>query len=286
MNTYTDIMIDIETASTKYNACILSIGIVAFNLYTISENNTDSMELLIDKKSCDDIHLHTCENTMKWWSTQKPQVRKRAFDDGPRLNIKDALIKLSDFCKKYKCKRYWSQGINFDYIVLENAYTQLQLTPVWKFYQLRDSRTIQHILTDTPNKPEDAHDAISDCKHQIKVIQYVYNKLMPSQMSNESTLTTSTTSTISTTSTTSSSSTTSTIYNLKKGDWKCCICQSMNFSTRLNCFKCDYFEPEQKVRILKRGDWFCDCGLVNYSNRNTCYKCDKVKDNNSFKPSF
>ena len=268
MSTFTDIMIDIETASTKNNACVLSIGVVAFNLYTISEDNIDSLELLIDKKSCDDIHLHTCENTMKWWSIQKPEVRKRAFEDGPRLSIRDALVKLNDFCKKYKCKRYWSQGINFDYIVLENAYNQLNISPVWKFWQLRDSRTIQHMLTDTPNKPEDAHDAISDCKHQIKVIQYVYNKLMPSQMSNEN---------INTSLSSSSSTTTTSVYNFRKGDWKCNVCSATNFSTRLNCFKCNNFEPEQKIRILKRGDWFCECGLVNYSSRTTCYKCTAMR---------
>jgi hypothetical protein len=274
MSTFTDVMIDIETTSTKNNACILSIGVVAFNLFsTLDENNINSLELLIDKKSCDDIHLHTCENTMKWWSIQKPEVRKRAFEDGPRLTIKDALVQLSEFCKKIKCKRYWSQGINFDYIVLENAYTQLNLSPVWKFWQLRDSRTIQHMLTDIPSKPEDAHDAISDCKHQIKVIQYVYNKLMPEQMSNSNNTTTFT----STNTSLSSSSSYSSIYNFRKGDWKCSVCNASNFSTRLNCFKCDSFEPEQKIRILKRGDWFCECGLVNYSSRTTCYKCSATK---------
>lgn len=270
MNTFTDVMIDIETASTKYNACILSMGIVAFNLYSLSDN-TDSLELLIDKKSCDDLNLHICENTMKWWSTQKPEVRRRAFEDGPRLNIKEALIKLNDFCKKYKFKRYWSQGINFDYIVLENAYTQLNMNPSWKFWQLRDSRTIQHMVSDTPNKPEDVHDAISDCKHQIKVIQYVYNKLMPNQMNNENIIS-------DTLSTSLSSNSSTSVYNFRKGDWNCRACNATNFSTRLNCFKCDSFEPEQKVRILKRGDWFCECGVVNYSSRTSCYKCTSVRN--------
>ena len=37
-NKYLDVMIDIETASTKYDACVLSIGIVKFNLFD-SEGN-------------------------------------------------------------------------------------------------------------------------------------------------------------------------------------------------------------------------------------------------------
>ncbi len=271
--TFTDVMIDIETTSTKYNACILSIGIVAFNLYSTSttEDESESLELLIDKKSCDDLNLHTCENTMKWWSTQKPEVRRRAFEDGPRLSIKEALVKLNDFCKKIKCKRYWAQGINFDYIVLENAYTQLNITPIWKFYQLRDSRTIQHMLEDTPKKPEDAHDAISDCKHQIKVVKYVYSKLFPHS---------STTSSNTVILPSTSLKTEETNYQFRQGQWKCTQCDGMNFSTRLNCFKCDSYEPAQKIRILKRGDWFCDCGSVNYSYRVTCFKCDKMKNEN------
>ena len=50
-NKYLDVMIDIETASTKYDACVLSIGIVKFNLFD-SEVERDKLELLIYLDSC------------------------------------------------------------------------------------------------------------------------------------------------------------------------------------------------------------------------------------------
>jgi hypothetical protein len=275
---YTDVMIDIETTSTQNNACILSIGVVAFNLYNISlsgESEDKKLELLIDKKSCDEIGLHTCPDTMKWWSNQSISVKKRAFEDGPRISIKDALLKLSEFCKKYKFKRYWAQGINFDYIVLENAYSYCGLKEyiTWKFYQLRDSRTVRFLVDVVPEKPKDAHDAIADCKYQIEMIQYVYIKLglIKNEVKSEE------------------------LNNdkkeeikkeeikkekkrvlLKPGDWCCKECQSINFSYRGDCYNCGFVNNEE-LKSKQKNDWICGgCQTTNFSYRKKCYKCAMV----------
>lgn len=267
--TYTDVMIDIETASTQNNAVILSIGMVAFNLFIPSTQN-DSLELLIDKKSCDEIGLHTCQETMKWWSTQSNEVRKRAFEDGPRLSIKESLIKLSEFCKKYKFKRYWAQGINFDYIVLENAYERCGIKNQisWKFYQLRDSRTVRFMVENVPEKPKDAHDAIADCKYQIEMVHYVYNNLGLFKKEETNNETNNETNKISN--------------NIKKrvlsktGDWLCPSCNLNNFSYRGDCYNCKYVNNEE-LKKKQKDDWICEgCQSHNFSYRKNCFKCKKL----------
>jgi len=175
---HTDIMIDIETASTQNNAVILSIGIVAFNVYDPTVKR-EELEILIDKKDGDNLGLHTCENTMKWWEQQKKEAIDKAFNEEPRFTTKEGLTQLLSFCKSFpKCKRYWCQGINFDPIVLENAFKCTSVEVPWKFYQLRDSRTIKDLLSYVSiKKPESAHSAIADCNYQIDILHYVYKRL-------------------------------------------------------------------------------------------------------------
>ena len=179
MKDYKDIMIDIETTSTKYNACIVSIGVVAFNVYD-SKLKQKELEIFVDKDSCDKLNLHTSQETMDWWSSQDENIRKKIFESQPRLDIKDALIALTNFCNSFNARRYWCHGINFDPIVLENAYEKCELTPPWKFFQLRDSRTIKQLLTlnelNSIPKSVNCHDSIEDCRNQINILHFTYKK--------------------------------------------------------------------------------------------------------------
>jgi hypothetical protein len=211
---HTDVMIDIETLSTEYNACIIAIGAVKFNLYDPSKKR-EELELLIDVKSCEELNCHKCENTIDWWNKQPEDVLKHVFDDEPRFHVKDAIIQLNNFCKG--CSKYWSQG-SFDYIILENTMKLLKIEPVWKFWQIRDSRTIGDICKDIPKKPEKAHSPVVDCNHQINVVHFVYNKINAKE----------------------------TIlgkrqlkFNLNGGDWECKQCNNINFKYRNTCFSCN-----------------------------------------------
>jgi hypothetical protein len=284
---FTDVMIDIETTSTQTNAVILSIGAVAFNLYnpeldnkSLNDSENNGIELLIHKNSCDEIGLHTCEETMKWWNNQSEIVRKRAFLDEPRINIKDGLLKLSEFCEKYKFKRYWAQGINFDFVVLENAYNVCNIKNkiVWKFYQLRDSRTIRFMVDTVPEKPIDAHNAIADCKYQINMIQYVYRKLGLISSSSSTVLTNTITSTTNNSGNNNYSGNNNSSKKRiisKPGDWLCLKCNSTNFSYRGDCYNCGFIYNEE-LKNKQKNDWNCEkCQALNFSYRKECYKCSK-----------
>lgn len=174
---YTDIMIDIETTDTKPTSGILSIAVVAFN---VNESTIDSksLEILINSSEIEKYGLTKSSSTMEWWMKQKEEVRNRAFLDGNRKELPEALTLLNNFCKEVKPFRYWSQGINFDFVILENAMDKCNIVPYWKFYELRDSRTVQNLLPRIPiEKPRNAHNAVEDCVYQIKVLHYVYSKL-------------------------------------------------------------------------------------------------------------
>ena len=97
----TEIMIDIETLSTKNNALILTIGVIKFQRgYEIKElKNMETFYTRIDIKSCKNLNMHVDDDTLKWWDKQSEESKYEAFTNPDRLHIKDALIKLSDFLK-------------------------------------------------------------------------------------------------------------------------------------------------------------------------------------------
>jgi hypothetical protein len=216
MGLFPDIMIDIETLDTKPTAGILSIGIVLFDVNNINKDLIE-IEILIDTNDLQKYNFTSSQSTLEWWNKQPEQVRNRAFTDGNRVSILEGLTKLNNICEEYKPIRFWSQGINFDFVILENALNECKITPYWKFYQLRDSRTIQNILNYIPiNKPAESHNAIEDCKYQISVVKYVYNKLL-----NDST----------------KLKNNNLEYKNNVNNWNC-ACNANNFWYRTTCFKC------------------------------------------------
>ena len=172
-----DIMIDIETLSTETNALILTIAAVKFNL----ENDKIEMDTFyyrIDRESCEKLGMHVDENTIKWWKSQKEDVKREAFEDKDRFGIKFVLLKLSEFVKNGNC--FWSHSPNFDYVILESAYKKCNIQPPWKFWQLRDTRTVYDLtnvnLKDF-SKEKESHNALNDCFNQIKALKQSFEKL-------------------------------------------------------------------------------------------------------------
>lgn len=171
-----DVMIDIETLSTVTDAAILSIAAVKFDPFNPTEQNYEEFQCFIDIEDCKAKGLTISEDTMAWWETQPPEVKKLNFESEPRLKLSDALSQLTSFCRGVK--RYWCQGMNFDPVVLESAYKRVDMKPEWKFWEWRDSRTVSRLVhfTNLPKKPKTAHTAIEDCNYQIQIVQMVFEK--------------------------------------------------------------------------------------------------------------
>lgn len=74
-------------------------------------------------------------------------------------------------------------------------------------------------------------------------------------------------------------------YTHRLGDWKC-VCETMNFSSRNECFKCKkrkgggFIQKDNKVSLLILSDWKCKCGSLNFAKRIKCMKCSLTKLDN------
>ncbi|MGV1019316.1 3'-5' exonuclease [Empedobacter falsenii] len=170
-------MIDIETLSTEFDAVILSIAAVRFDMSTGQRDSAD-LHIRIDKQSCVDVGLKIDPDTVDWWLNQEDKARQEFLKNDDRSALKEALKRLSIFINKDD--KVWSNGATFDLVIIRNAYKACKMDLPWEFYNERDVRTLSDLIpTIKENEPfvGTKHNPLFDCLHQIKYCSKVYQKL-------------------------------------------------------------------------------------------------------------
>lgn len=152
------VMIDVETLGTCSDAVVLSIGAVKFTLeekfYTVL--NVDE-ELKTDAK--------VSASTLLWWLDHKEAKDVAMLSDrGSKPNY-DKLMEFLEFISS--CEYFWSKGTNFDFPILENCLRRYGLEPSWRYYKLRDFRTLDALYDQALPAPA-SHNALEDAVAQAK----------------------------------------------------------------------------------------------------------------------
>jgi hypothetical protein len=132
----------------------------------------------VDIDSCKVLNLDIDKNTLKWWKEQSRESRFEVFENKERESIKDVLLSLSAFIKN--CKYVWSNSPSFDCVILENVYKKLDIETPWKFWNLRDTRTVYALASTSLKDYSDkntSHNALYDCYNQIKCLKASMDKL-------------------------------------------------------------------------------------------------------------
>lgn len=174
---YNHVMIDLETFDVKPSGVIVSIGAVIFHpLKGLLKDEEFYAEIDIKRQP----HRTKDKETLQWWKGQKPKVKEAL--KGKEL-LEDVLYDFALWLPP-NCK-VWGNGATFDISILENAYNQYDEETPWKFWNVRDMRTIKALYEDfvggwqkqftgTP------HHALDDAKQQavdvIKINRYIYKK--------------------------------------------------------------------------------------------------------------
>jgi len=182
-----DLMIDIETLSTRQNACVMTIGAIKFDRHaketrSLNEykrcSNTFYERITIE--SCKNLNLDIDEDTMKWWGSQSKTAQYEIFEHKDRVTIDVALKKLKEFARG--CTHVWSQG-SFDTVILEEVYKRCGIEKPWKFWNVRDTRTLFDLADVDLKKIKvdgcEAHNALDDCYIQLVGVHHALQKLRP-----------------------------------------------------------------------------------------------------------
>ena len=169
-----DVMLDLETLSTRPDATILTFGACKFNPYK-QEEITQGIYFRINVDEQIALGRHVDDNTIEWWGKQAEDVYAEAFDPNDRISLEKFTQELNRFI--VGVDNIWAQGPVFDIVILENLYRQMGLPCPWQFWQIRDSRTLLSSLGDPREKNKAGlHNALEDCVSQAEAVQFVFNK--------------------------------------------------------------------------------------------------------------
>lgn len=172
-------MIDKETLGTNPDTVILTIGVVLFD--PCATGIIDRIELRPTIEDQTDVYNRTInDSTVEWWSKQSAEAIEEAMGDRDRISFRECMESLQQFC--WKAEKVWSNGSVFDIIVAESAFRDLGIDPPWKFWEIRDCRTIYDLagvsLKDSKYQTKTTHKAVEDAEHQAIVVQDAYKKLI------------------------------------------------------------------------------------------------------------
>ena len=165
-----DVMVDIETLGTTPGCVTLSIGAVAFN----PQGSETGAEFYanIDAVDATNRGFFTDQNTVKWWAGQSQEAKDHLVPN--QLPIEEALRSFAEYFKKAGCKKIWCHGAGFDAPLLEHAMKWLGIKVPWKYYNVRDTRTVFDLFQFDMNsvtREGTFNNALADAKHQALCIQ-------------------------------------------------------------------------------------------------------------------
>lgn len=174
------IMIDLETVGTRPGSAILTIWAVRFDPAANGFDDRDPLNLpvesafyrRIDRDSCARLGLTEDADTLSWWSRQAPKARREAFDADPRNDIADVMAEFARWCGRDPFP--WSHGASFDVVLCEAAFERLGQRTPWKFWNVRDTRTLYAFTGINPARDRNHHHALYDAAAQAAAVQRAY----------------------------------------------------------------------------------------------------------------
>ena len=161
-------MIDIEGLATGPDTTILTIAAQSFDPFATGYYDRHYYAR-VTLESHEDRAID--ESTLAWWATQPEAARNEAFGDDDRVPLDQALDDLYKIAWQHDF--IWANGPTYDMNILEHAYKSYGKNLPWKFYKVRDARTIFGLWPDLP-KPPTEHHALQDCRRQIDMLQATF----------------------------------------------------------------------------------------------------------------
>lgn len=193
------VMIDIETLGTTHDSIMLQIGAVGFAIGGMDPgfyaNVTVQDQISLGRKA--DL------NTVAWWLDKtSPEARLSVFErqDIDKKSLRDALEGLNAYIQAYLINdtsnntpndRIWANSPAFDLAIIRSAMEMCSITPVWKYWQEADVRTLKLIdgaiqgveIKKIPTNHTGGilHDALDDAKNQALYVSNFLHEITKKQ---------------------------------------------------------------------------------------------------------
>ena len=163
------VMLDLETLGTKPGASIRSIGAVVFDPFGDGIVEGSEFYRNISEESCVEAGLVSDPATVAWWSTQPQEARDALLLDP--VPLAEAASGFFEWFLNNAGERVWAQGAAFDPPLWEAAVVAAGLRVPWKYWNLRDTRTVYDVCRYSHHKQPARHNALDDCVRQVACVQ-------------------------------------------------------------------------------------------------------------------
>lgn len=164
------LMIDLETLGTRPGCAIRSIGAVGFDPRGTECGRGFYANITLE--SCLEAGLHVDPATEAWWAQQSQEARDRLEQD--QRPLREVAEELEQRFRSSGLEQVWSHGAGFDVPIWEAALHALGMRAPWKFWDVRDTRTLFWMSGfDMRSIPRAGvhHDALADARHQARCVQ-------------------------------------------------------------------------------------------------------------------
>lgn len=158
-------MLDFETLGNGEHKCLCQVGAIYFD--SVTGELGESFKANIDAASHEAAGGKLDAATVYWWLRQSQAARESICAE-PRLPVIEAMNSLNDFLAP--AARVWSHS-TFDFVLLQDTLRLLGIKPKVSYKKGLDLRTLVYVSRTTMDKTDRTgthHDALEDCKHQVK----------------------------------------------------------------------------------------------------------------------
>jgi exodeoxyribonuclease VIII len=173
------VMLDLETMGMGSNAAIIAIGAVSFDIETQAIG--DQFYRVVDLDSSVNAGGAIDPATVMWWMRQDDTAR--AQFTRPSVIIEKALFAFHCWLEDQWDLKYiqmWSNGSDFDNVILASAYRRLEMDVPWKYHNSRCYRTLRSLYPDVPwASPKTAHIAVEDARAQAEHLLAIMDYCSP-----------------------------------------------------------------------------------------------------------
>lgn len=162
----THVMVDLETWGLMPGAALRSIGAAVFNPRTGETSHTFYRN--ITRASCEAVGLEVDPETEKWWAEASPEAQA-ALEKDP-VSLSTALGSFLKWWDAVSGEFFWSQGANFDEVLLKAALDACMLDVPWAYWNVRCCRTVLALNNRKPERAGMHHNALDDALNQAKAV--------------------------------------------------------------------------------------------------------------------
>jgi exodeoxyribonuclease VIII len=163
-------MLDVESLGATSDAPIIAMGAVNFDIST-GETGPEFYRRINWDSAIKGRRVSG--DTIKWWMKQSAEALAEVLDPANEASFAVVLHELSAWFRNLgRGNIYvWGNGSSFDISMLEHALVQHGFTIPWKFYNIRDCRTIQMLAEGLIDRHDvkfegDKHNALHDARWQ------------------------------------------------------------------------------------------------------------------------